>query len=81
MLTDTTLFTEIDKEEVTTIFSNIESIYHRHAAFLDQIEVVFKNWNEESLLSPLFEEIVRLLVAVLADSVDSLDTHVSAICQ
>ena len=51
MLKDTTLFTDIVKEDVNHIFSNIDKIYNLHLTFLGQLDKSFKNWPDSLSIS------------------------------
>ncbi|KAG4090417.1 hypothetical protein H8356DRAFT_1713385 [Neocallimastix lanati (nom. inval.)] len=47
----------ITKENIDSIFCNIEDILVRHQNFLKKLKQVVDQWSNETLLSPLFENI------------------------
>jgi len=47
----------ITKENIDSIFCNIEDILAKHQGFLNQLKQIVDQWSNETLLSPLFENI------------------------
>jgi len=47
----------ITKENIDSIFCNIEDILVKHQEFLKQLKQIVDQWSNETLLSPLFENI------------------------
>ncbi|ORX86077.1 hypothetical protein BCR32DRAFT_325173 [Anaeromyces robustus] len=47
----------ITKDQIDSIFCNIEDILLKHQEFLKQLKQIVDQWSNETLLSPLFENI------------------------
>lgn len=58
-LQDPSLFTEIVKEEVSTIFSNIEAISSCHESFLEALQSSIKNWTPVTCIGNIVNEMVK----------------------
>lgn len=60
MLKDTTLFVEITKEDVSTIFSNMDVIAATHTTFLELLEDCVQQWpTKKTNIASVFMEVVN----------------------
>ncbi len=71
MLKDSSLFTDLDKNDVDAMFSNLSAIYETHCTILDSMETSLKNFPNPPTYGTVFLNMVRTISIHLSEIASS----------